>query len=147
MPSSPSKGIEHLDNAYLPVGEFYRVLRPDGVLIVTTPNILTLRSRLKFLLFGTFFWFDESGYRRGGHVNAIPVYELQHILVEAGFAVERLGVNRRRTVAWLAATGLAPCFRILARLRGQGVALSSPDLLAGEVLIVRARKPKDLRRA
>jgi SAM-dependent methyltransferase len=141
------EGIEHLENLYLPVREFYRVLRPHGVLIVTTPNILSLRSRLKFLLFGTFFWFDESGYRRGGHVNAIPVYELRYILVDAGFVVERLGVNRRRAVAWLAAKSLAPCLRMLARLRAQGTALNGPDLLAGEVLVVRARKPDGLRRA
>ncbi len=135
------EGIEHLENPYLPAREFYRVLRPHGVLVVTTPNILNLRSRLKFLLFGTFFWFDESGYRRGCHVNAIPVHELRHILADTGFELEHLGVNRRPAIGRLAAGSLAPCLRLLARLRGQGITLNAPDLLAGEVLVVRARKP------
>jgi SAM-dependent methyltransferase len=47
--------IEHLENHRVALGELSRVLKPNGVLILTTPNIMRLNSRLHF------FW---SGYHK-----------------------------------------------------------------------------------
>lgn len=134
------EGIEHLENPYGPAREFCRILRPHGLLILSTPNILNLRSRAKFLALGTFYWFDEAGYRRGFHVNAIPLYELRHVLNEAGFTVEEVRVNRRAWGMRLLAAILGPALRLVARAGKRSNALNSPDVLSGEVLLVRARK-------
>jgi len=134
------EGIEHLENPYLPAREFFRVLRPGGILILSTPNILNLRSRMKFLVRGTLYWFDEWTYRRGFHVNAIPVYELHHILTQAGFGVDAIRVNRRPLLLRAAAALVGPLLRLAARDGGRPESPNAPDLLAGEVLLVRARK-------
>jgi SAM-dependent methyltransferase len=134
------EGIEHLENPYLPAREFCRILRPQGLLIISTPNILNLRSRAKFLGLGTFYWFDEAGYRRGFHVNAIPLYELRHVLNEAGFIVDAVRVNRRAWGMRLLAAVLGPALRLVAWAGKRSNTLNSPDLLSGEVLLVRARK-------
>jgi SAM-dependent methyltransferase len=134
------EGIEHLEDPYHLAREFSRVLRPDGLLILSTPNILNLRSRAKFLALGTFYWFDEEGYRRGFHVNAIPMYELRHILTEAGFAVDGVRVNRRPLGMRAAAALVGPLLRLVARDGGRPDHPNAGDLLAGEVLLVRARK-------
>jgi SAM-dependent methyltransferase len=47
--------IEHLENHRFALGELARILKPNGVLILTTPNIMRLNSRLHF------FW---SGYHK-----------------------------------------------------------------------------------
>ena len=47
--------IEHLENHRVALGELARILKPNGVLIMTTPNIMRLNSRLHF------FW---SGYHK-----------------------------------------------------------------------------------
>lgn len=47
--------IEHLENHRAALGELARILKPGGVLILTTPNIMRLNSRLHF------FW---SGYHK-----------------------------------------------------------------------------------
>ena len=134
------EGIEHLENPYLPAREFFRVLRPGGLLILSTPNTLNLRSRMKFLAWGTLFWFDEWTYRRGFHVNAIPMYELRHILTEAGFAVDGVRVNRRPLGMGAAAALVGPLLRLVARDGGRPDSPNARDLLTGEVLLVRARK-------
>jgi len=48
------EGIEHVHNGFQLISEFGRLVRPGGTLIVTTPNMQNLRSRIKFLLKGTF---------------------------------------------------------------------------------------------
>jgi ubiquinone/menaquinone biosynthesis C-methylase UbiE len=40
--------IEHLENYRQVIREIYRVLRLGGVAVFSTPNILNLRSRLRF---------------------------------------------------------------------------------------------------
>jgi len=44
--------IEHLENHRMAIGEVARVLRPGGHLVLTTPNIMRLDSRIGFLLSG-----------------------------------------------------------------------------------------------
>ncbi len=48
------EGIEHTENPYNAIRELARVLRPEGKLILTTPNYLNIERRLKFLVTGSF---------------------------------------------------------------------------------------------
>ena len=43
------EGIEHLENPHLFLREANRILKDNGSLILTTPNIVSLRSRVRFL--------------------------------------------------------------------------------------------------
>src|SRR5947209_6564692 len=46
------EGIEHIENPQQAVREFRRILRPEGNLIISTPNILNIEERVKWLLYG-----------------------------------------------------------------------------------------------
>lgn len=71
------EGIEHIPNAVEFIGELSRVTKRNGTVILTTPNISCMYSRLVFLLTGFFFQFrPEQGF-----VNAQKelVYDYGHI--------------------------------------------------------------------
>jgi len=88
------EGIEHIENPHHIIREFNRVLKQNGLLIITTPNILNIKSRIKFLLSGTFFWFDSETIRRNAHINPIPFFELNYVLENCGFYLEKIETNR-----------------------------------------------------
>ena len=81
--------IEHLTND--PLGALLRineVLRPSGVLVLTTPNVARLANVAK-LLAGVNIYDPYSGYGAyGRHNREYNRHELVHLLAHAGFEVE-----------------------------------------------------------
>jgi len=51
--------IEHLENPVLFLRNVRRLLKPDGIALVTTPNMDSAPSRLRFLLTGKLHMMDE----------------------------------------------------------------------------------------
>ncbi len=87
--------IEHLQGPWQIIREFARVMKPNGLLVLTTPNITSTFSRLKFLFTGTFFCFSPTEREsKFGHVNALPYWEIETILQASGFRVEQRTTQR-----------------------------------------------------
>ncbi|MBU0953699.1 MAG: class I SAM-dependent methyltransferase [Nanoarchaeota archaeon] len=81
--------IEHIESPWSLIKEFHRILKPSGILILTTPNITNVFSRLKFLITGTFFCFSKAERDvPAGHINPLPHWEIEHIFEKNGFVVE-----------------------------------------------------------
>ncbi|MCH7910644.1 MAG: class I SAM-dependent methyltransferase, partial [Candidatus Hydrogenedentes bacterium] len=47
-----SEGIEHISDQFAFLKECARVLKRKGILAITTPNLLSLRARVAFMLAG-----------------------------------------------------------------------------------------------
>ena len=52
--------VEHLENHYFVIREGARVLKPGGTLLVTIPNIHSLRSKLRFLFTGNLLGYTDT---------------------------------------------------------------------------------------
>ncbi len=74
--------IEHLENPRAFIRELTRVLRPGGLLIVTTPNNLSLLSKLTLLLKNNFNMFQDGDYP--AHITALLEIDLIRISQECG---------------------------------------------------------------
>ncbi|MEW6439356.1 MAG: class I SAM-dependent methyltransferase [bacterium] len=136
------EGIEHLESVLGPCRELFRVLKPGGVLVITTPNVANLWSRVKFLLRGTFYWFDEDAASRFGHLNPIPWFELEYVLQACGFQVEVVTTNRLR-VGWMWPGAILRFMaRFLPRSGRSHAAGNRTPILAGEILVIKARRPE-----
>lgn len=97
--------IEHLENICLFLKEIFRILKPKGVAVITTPNILNIVSRLKYLTTGFPMLFgvlpisssDYSGL--GGHISPVSYYHLAYFLKKSGFADIILHTDRFKNTA------------------------------------------------
>ncbi len=63
--------LEHLENPWGFLREAMRILRPNGRLIFTSPNVINIPSRLLFLKKGLFPYFREQSFRGCYHVTPI----------------------------------------------------------------------------
>jgi SAM-dependent methyltransferase len=151
--------IEHLHNPWHVISEFKRVLKKHGKLIITTPNILSVLSRLRFLFFGEYSYFNnrilwveavDTYQKLDMHINPITFIELEHILVKCNFRVEKIATNkyvrgnsptlRSSAVIRFLALILYPFIKhIMNKTFKEKPLLSSDELLSGEILILKAR--------
>lgn len=101
--------IEHLEHYRETLQESYRVLKKDGTLVVSTPNILNLKSRIRFLIFGFFNLFGPLHFKEselhsaGGHITPISLFYLIHSLVDADFVDIEVMVDKKQSTSifWL----------------------------------------------
>lgn len=77
--------IEHLENPRMVAREWFRLLRPGGMLVFSTPNNESWRSLVALLLRGHFVAFSETCYP--AHITALLRKDVERILNEAGFSM------------------------------------------------------------
>jgi SAM-dependent methyltransferase len=155
--------IEHLENYRGTLREIYRVLKPGGIAVVSTPNILNLRSRLHYLTFGFPALFgpltvgEQKIYSPRGHINPVSWFYLAHALLETGFTELKLSVDHYQRRSLLTFVLLSvPIYlsaayayrRELKKYRTIDAqndwmvrSINSRDVMLGRTLIVTARKP------
>jgi len=157
--------IEHLENFRGLVREIYRVLQPGGLAVISTPNILNLRSRLRYLssgfynLFGPVAADERDVHFTRGHISPINWFYLAHALQGAGFSNLRITIDKYQRRSFV----VFPFFYVLIHagnfivyrrdskkyrtLTQQNTAavraMNSLDLLLGRTLIVTAIKPNE----
>jgi ubiquinone/menaquinone biosynthesis C-methylase UbiE len=128
------EGIEHVENPAFLFREFFRVIKKGGILILSTPNILNIRSRIKFLMTGALFWFGKKAISDFGHIMPIAHYQIDHFSQEAGFIREKLEVNRKFNAFWPIAFILNKSGSFFRE------SFNSFELLLGEIIILQMRK-------
>ncbi|MBI5367955.1 MAG: class I SAM-dependent methyltransferase [Planctomycetes bacterium] len=142
-----AEGIEHLENPHHLLREFARILAPGGHLVLTTPNVLSLRSRWMYLWesrpakFNDFTEDSSGGYLKPqGHINPVAFPELKHLLNRTGFELLDVGAGSLgggvRGLSWL----LAPLVRLRSRGHVYAEYLVRDELLYGENLVLHARR-------
>jgi SAM-dependent methyltransferase len=104
------EGLEHLLLPAQCLGEFCRVLRPGGVLVLTVPNVNNVQSRWHYLVAGRFSGFRPVARRALAATDAdavkhvTPPYlpTIVYVLSRHGVVVETIDVTMVRTRQWLA---------------------------------------------
>src|SRR5260221_6472505 len=106
--------IEHLETPGRLLDIASSLLAPEGRLLVTTPNIHSLRWRVRFLLSGEPASFDEKGDPT--HISPILLQAFQKCAARRGLVVERKWAypDRGTKIYGRTASGFAPVARAAA---------------------------------
>jgi len=86
--------IEHLENPFRFIRECAKLLRPGGLLFLTTPNVESVSSRLMFLYTGRLSSFGAYETVRPAHITPIFKWKLDMMLDEADFKIVHEEYNR-----------------------------------------------------
>jgi len=147
------EGIEHLENPFSCIREFARVLKKGGSLVITTPNIMSIKSRTRFFIYSyhDFFRFidiDDS-FRHTHpeytheHINPMTFMELRYALQKAGFDVTGIYTNRYvKPKKWSIMYTFIKSL-VIRKTKGRlpkDKDLVSDEILEGEILILHARR-------
>jgi SAM-dependent methyltransferase len=99
--------VEHVENQFAFARELYRILRPGGIALVSTPNVLNMNSRWRYLHSGFAVLFDPlllssaDPVHTSGHINPVPYYYLAYQLRRAGFSSTSVAYDRFKLSARL----------------------------------------------
>jgi SAM-dependent methyltransferase len=92
--------IEHVEDQFAFTRELHRILKPGGLAIISTPNVLNLNSRWRNLHSGFATLFDPlllsstDPVHTSGHINPVSYYYLAYQLRRAGFVSTAVEYDR-----------------------------------------------------
>lgn len=110
--------IEHMRRPYDLFCEVYKKLKPGGVFLFTTPNLLQMKSRLDFLLtgFGDMYpppsSLDKNAGRICGHIMPLNLSYFAYGARRAGFEEPDFHLDRRKRSATFLSVLLWPLLKI-----------------------------------
>lgn len=155
------EGLEHIENPANAFREFARILKENGTLIVSVPNIMNIEERLKWLFNGYTSHFKPLSNQAladiskefGGmeeialHVNPIGYSEVRYLLEKNGFELQKTYLDKPKRNSW-AYFPLAGLIKLAARFssekkrkaRWTNELNSKEVLLGGNTLIFEAKK-------
>jgi ubiquinone/menaquinone biosynthesis C-methylase UbiE len=91
--------IEHITDHDTFISESSRILKPGGCLLLSTPNILSLKSRIRFLFRGFFYSFDPleiNNYDGLQHVASLTLDQYNYIAVKNGFKEAEYDIDKKQ---------------------------------------------------
>jgi ubiquinone/menaquinone biosynthesis C-methylase UbiE len=92
--------VEHVEDQFAFARELHRILKPGGVAIISTPNVLNLNSRWRYMHSGFAVLFDPlllssaDPVHTSGHIDPVTYYYLAYQLRRAGFASTSVEYDR-----------------------------------------------------
>jgi len=97
--------VEHLENYHKLIRDIFRVSKPGGTVVFSTPNVLNLQSRIRFMYFGFANLFGpipvsrSENFSTGGHITPVSFFYLAHTLAETGFIAIQLEIDKSQRSA------------------------------------------------
>ncbi|MCF8372039.1 MAG: class I SAM-dependent methyltransferase [Bacteroidales bacterium] len=130
---------EHISDHELFFKESSRILKPNGKLFISTPNIVSMKSRMKFLFTGYFYSFEllEVNNHNGlQHVSSLTLDQYNYISVKNNFHPAELDIDRKQNTSrnWLIV--IYPFMRFYQKITKTDGFYNQKKLLLGRLLFL-----------
>jgi SAM-dependent methyltransferase len=135
--------MEHIHDHQVFFKEAARVLKKNGMLIFSTPNILSLKSRIRFLFSGFFYAFKPLAHGQNDglqHLSSLTADQYENLALNSGFQKLEISIDKRQSTSRLLFF-IVPFIWIYCKLKGIDYKIHNKNmLLLGRILFVTARK-------
>lgn len=82
--------IEHLENPWKYLRDCLSLVKDDGIIVLSTPNISSFTSRLRFLMRGTLIAFENADLKHG-HITPLSYVQLENMFNQLNLKVLKKG--------------------------------------------------------
>ena len=83
--------IEHVENPWEYIRFLSQLVKPGGIIFITTPNIESAMSKIQFLFTNEHAHFSCGDYNDSGHINPLTLLEFKIICKNAGLTMMESG--------------------------------------------------------
>ncbi len=137
--------MEHVQDHSVFFSEAARTLKNGGMLFISTPNILSLKSRIRYLFSGFFYSFTPLDHQRHDglqHVASLTLDQYNRLALIAGFEKADYFFDKAQSTS-IALLWLYPFLWLYSKLKKTGMLHNSKGLLTGRILFMmyRIQKP------
>jgi SAM-dependent methyltransferase len=119
--------------------EINRILKPGGKLYISTPNILSMKSRFRFLFRGFPYAFkplDMDRHDGMQHVASLSLNQYNYLALKHGFMEAEYGIDRKQSTSrWLRIL-LFPLMFLAGKIQSFSPIHNSKELLLGRLLFM-----------
>ena len=135
--------MEHIHDHATLFKECHRILKKGGIMFFSTPNIMSLKSRVRFLFTGFFYAFkpvDHSNTDGLQHLSSLTVDQYSNLALTSGFSRFETDIDKRqKSSRWL--SFLIPFIWLSTKLKGYPHHLHNhPKFLYGRLLFFKITK-------
>lgn len=109
--------IEHINNSRHFIKNCEKLLKPGGILVLSTPNIGSDLALAEFICKGTFPYFNDDYYHHGGHINPVTEWQLKLLLGDHNLNVKYQESFGKPVVTFKAWPKLYLAYKVVAALR------------------------------
>jgi len=130
---------EHILDHETFFAETSRILKPDGKLYITTPNILSMKSRMRFLFRGFVYSFNPLELRNYDglqHVASLTLDQYNYIAVKHHFIPAKVVIDRKQSSSQWLLFFLFPALFIYQKIKKIDARHNQKKLLLGRLLFL-----------
>lgn len=136
---------EHIIDHEFFFRELSRIVKRDGQIYLSTPNILSLKSRIRFLFRGfhhSFGPLELRNYDGLQHVASLTLDQYNYVAIKNGFQKAEFDIDRKQSTSKWLLISLFPFILLNTKLKKTSKMHNQIELLLGRLLFLNFKNNK-----
>ncbi len=136
---------EHILDHEMFFSEISRILKPGGALHISTPNILSMKSRWRFFLSGFYYSFrplEMQNYNGLQHVASLTLNQYNYVAIKNGFEAAEYEIDKKQSTSRVLMILFYPFIKLYSGKIKNSHIHNDQKLLLGRLLFLKFRNKK-----